>query len=120
MAITDYFTKERSDQNLPYHNLSAILSCSRQFEASYIENVLRNWRAEYSMIQECFESFSGRLSVVVVVFLDSETISYPESTPYRPKKPKAGRWGREDQRAGNLGSFRVIVIDGFHRDVIKL
>ena len=67
MTITDYFTKERSDQNLPYHNLSAILSCSRQFEASYIENVLRNWRAEYSMIQECFESFSGRLSVVVVV-----------------------------------------------------
>ena len=46
MTITDYFIKERSDQNLPYHNLSAILSSGRQFEASYIKYVLRNGRAQ--------------------------------------------------------------------------
>ena len=28
------------------HNLSAILSCGRQFEASYIKYVPRNWRAQ--------------------------------------------------------------------------
>ena len=77
MTITDYFIKERSDQNLPYHNLSAILSYGRQFEALYIEYVLRNWRAQsfldaelprqYSMIQEYFETFSGRLSVVTLL-----------------------------------------------------
>ena len=91
MTITDYFTKERSDQNLPYHNLSAILSCSRQFEASYIENVLRNWRAEYSMIQECFESFSGRLSVVVVVVFFGFRDNFVPRVHALPTKKAQGR-----------------------------
>ena len=28
------------------HNLSTILSCGRQFEASYVKYILRNWRAQ--------------------------------------------------------------------------
>ena len=43
MTITDYFIKERSDQKF---NLSAILSCGRQFEVSYIKYVVRNWWAQ--------------------------------------------------------------------------
>ena len=163
MTITDHFIKERSDQHLPYHNLSAILSCGRQFEASYIKYVPRNWRAQsfhdaglsrqYSMganfrkfrsktfgptgkvSKQRFRlmrwtTFPGRIGwnfvwmdrapwfknilshsleasrlLLLLFFQDSETISYPESTPYRPKKPKAGRWGREDQRADNLRRF---------------
>ena len=65
------------------------------------------------MIQEYFESFSGRLSVVTLLFFFFRILRQSRTPSLRltdQKNPSQADGGGEDQRAGNLGSFRVIVV----------
>ena len=174
MTITDHFIKERSDQHLPYHNLSAILSCGRQFEASYIKYVPRNWRAQsfhdaalprqYSMGANFrkfrsktfgptgkvskkrfrlvrWTTFPGRIgwnfvwmdrapwfknilshsleaSRLLLLFFRDNLVPRVYALP--TKKALGRQMGEGGPKGRQPSSLLVIVVDGFHSDVIKL
>ena len=72
------------------------------------------------MIQEYFESFSGRLFVVVVVFLGLRDNLVPRVHALPTKKAQGRQMGQGGPKGRQPWLLLVIVADGFHNDVIKL
>ena len=71
------------------------------------------------MIQEYFESFSGRLYVVVVVFLGLRDNLVPRVHAL-PTKTQGREMGQGGPKGRQPWLLLVVVVDGFHNDVIKL
>ena len=73
------------------------------------------------MIQEYFESFSASFSVVVVVvFSGFRDNLVPRVYALPTKKAQGRQMGEGGPKGRQPSSLLVIVVDGFHSDVIKL
>ena len=90
------------------------LQLSRQLRLEFCLNESR------PMIQEYFESFSGSFSVVVVVFLGFRDNLVPRVYALPTKKAQGRQMGEGGPKGRQPWSVLVIVVDGFHSDVIKL